>query len=387
MPNSPLPQPRASLSPLLKWSGGKRSEIPFIKSAYPNGIRRVIEPFSGGAAVSFDLNPDRIVLNDLSAGLVEFYRVMKGPAGRTDMLASLTVLDQVRKRIRASVASLSKKDLDLVFASPDAWVEKSCQAWLVGVPASLAPSVKKDLVAQAHQKTVDKIPKLEKKTGVVFDEGFRRKHLETGLQAGLYTAMRRIYNAQLPQVDGAWSTAAWWFVRSLCYSGMFRYAKNGNYNVPYGGIAYNTRDFSSSIKQLSSPGIVDFFSRTEVNELDFEQLFAKYGNFGPGDFIFVDPPYDSAFSQYNPEMDFARADQERLASVLKNTKAPWMLVIKNTPFILSLYQDEGLHRGVFGKTYQANFRNRHDRAVQHLVVTNYPFAYTKPGALGIFPEK
>lgn len=386
MPNSPLPHPRASLSPLLKWSGGKRSEIPFIKSAYPKAITRVIEPFSGGAAVSFDLNPDAIVLNDLSSGLVEFYRTMKDPSRRTGLLSGLTVLDQVRKLIKASVAGLSKQDLDMVFASPDAWVEKSCHAWLAGVPAPIAPTVQKDLVDQAHQKTVDKIPKLEKKTGVVFDEEFRRKHLETGLQAGLYTAMRRIYNAQVPGVSPAWETAAWWFVRSLCYSGMFRYAKNGNYNVPYGGIGYNTRDFSSSIKQLSSPGIVDFFARTEVNELDFEQLFIKHDYFGPGDFIFVDPPYDSAFSQYNPEMDFAHADQERLAKVLSNTHAPWMLVIKNTPFILSLYQWQGLHRGVFGKTYQANFRNRHERAVEHLVVTNYPFDYARPGKIGILPE-
>jgi hypothetical protein len=28
---------------------------------------------------------------------------------------------------------------------------------------------------------------------------------------------------------------------------------------------------------------------------------------------------------------------------------------------------------VFGKTYQVNIKNRHDRDVEHLVVVNYPW--------------
>ena len=382
MPKASQDQQRPALRPLLKWSGGKRSEIPFLKSAYPSQIHRVIEPFSGGAAVSFDLNPDHVVLNDLSKGLVDFYRTMKDAKRRAAMIACVALLDAARKRISASVEGLSKKDLDKVFASPDKWVPQQAAAWLVGIPSGLAARITQDLVAQALQKTVDRIPKLEKKHGMVFDEAFRRKHLETGLQSGLYTTMRRLYNDKSAADGQGWATAAWWFVRSLCYSGMFRYASNGNYNVPYGGIGYNTRDFSSSMDQLASAEVVDFFRRAEINELDFEALLAQC-KLGAGDFIFVDPPYDSAFSQYNPEMDFGKDDQQRLARVLRATKAPWMLVIKNTPFILSLYQAKGLYRGVFGKTYQANFRNRHSRDVEHLVVTNYPFTFAAPGEVGI----
>ena len=76
-----MPPVRPSLSPLLKWTGGKRREIPFLKPSYPADIRRVVEPFSGGAAVAFDLNPDRIVLNDLNTGLLRFYRSL-GDASR-----------------------------------------------------------------------------------------------------------------------------------------------------------------------------------------------------------------------------------------------------------------------------------------------------------------
>lgn len=386
VPEPVQPQARPSLRPLLKWSGGKRSEIPFLQSAYPKNIRRVVEPFSGGAAVAFDLNPDAIVLNDLSAGLVDFYRSMKDPGLRASVIACVSKLDQARKRIAASVAAIPSVQLDAIFSRPEDWVRSKASAWLSGIPPILAERVLLDLVDQATKKTVDRIPKLEKKHDMVFDEGFRRKHLETGLQSGLYTTMRRLYNHQSPSHGQDWATAAWWFVRSLCYSGMFRYARNGNYNVPYGGIGYNTRDFTSSIEQLGSPEVADFFARCDINELDFEALFEKYNGFGEGDFIFVDPPYDSAFSQYNPEMDFAQEDQRRLAAVLAKTKAPWMLVIKNTPFILSLYQGKGLYRGVFGKTYQANFRNRHARDVEHLVVANYPLPYVGDGEVGIQEE-
>jgi DNA adenine methylase len=374
---------RPGLRPLLKWSGGKRGEIPFLKSAYPAGIKRVIEPFSGGAAVSFDLNPDGIILNDLSKGLVAFYRSMKDATQRGEVIACIGLLDATRKKIAASVGALDEVRLVEIFKSPAAWVQTQAQDWLAGWAEPMRAVVLSDLIDQAVNKAVKRIPALEKKHDIVFSHELRGQHLETGLQSGLYTAMRRLYNQDVASAPRAWEITGWWFVRSLCYSAMFRYSKSGKFNVPYGGIGYNSRDFASSIQQLSSSAIIDFFDRAQVFELDFQALFEHHQGFGSGDFIFVDPPYDTAFSQYNPETDFAAEDQKRLAAVLKSTTAAWMLVVKNTPFILSLYQDAGLYRGVFDKTYQANFRNRHSRAAEHLVVTNYPIPYVEPGEVGI----
>lgn len=381
--NAHAPLPRPSLKPLLKWSGGKRGEIPFIKSAYPPNIQRVIEPFSGGAAVSFDLNPGRVVLNDLSRGLVAFYRAMQVASERQELIGCITLLDTTRKSIAASVKSLSDTEIVSVFASPSDWVSSNAKIWLSGWSSGLRDVVLSDLLDQSINKAVKRIPALEKKHGIQFSPSLLRQHLETGLQAGLYTAMRRLYNQDVPSAGKVWEIAGWWFVRSLCYSAMFRYSKIGKFNVPYGGIGYNTRDFLSSIHQLSSVETIDFFNHAEVFNLDFEGLFDYHNGFGEGDFIFVDPPYDTAFSQYNPETDFAADDQRRLARVLKSANAPWMLVVKNTPFILSLYQEKDLHLGVFDKTYQANFRNRHSRAAEHLVVTNYPLPYVEPGQVGI----
>lgn len=364
---------RPSLSPLLKWSGGKRSEIPLLKPSYPANIKRVVEPFSGGAAVSLEWNADATVLNDVSDGLIDFYSTIQTQAARADFKNAVDVVDRVRKDISKTVAGFNSTHIDEIFTDikNTQLLSVKIQEWLEQFPSVLHTALKKDILASLRSKIAVRVPNLEKKHKIVFTLEQRKEHLETALQAGVYTTLRRVYNAEI-QVSPGWTTAAWYVVRSVCYSGMFRYGKNGAFNVPYGGIAYNSRDFASSLKHVMSPNVTDFLSRTDINRLDFEQLFVKYNNFGPHDFIFVDPPYDSAFSQYNADGDFTAEDQKRLAQVLLGTQAKWMLVIKNTPFILSLYQDPSVFRGVFGKNYQVNFRNRHDRGVEHLVVTNYP---------------
>ena len=400
----------SSLNPLLKWSGGKRGEIKYFRSAYPPGVEqmRVVEPFSGGAAVAFDLNPSGgVVLNDLNGGLIRFYRTVADPSARDAFLASLRTLDAARKILSAAAQGLQGEALDRVWQDPMAWVRANAEAWLqkaeraapvkglpdpVPWPSGWVQAIVSDMVASIKNKVATRIPNLEAKHAMTFDADQRRAHLETGLQSGLYTTLRRVYNDFPGLVEVAptqWRVAAWWFVRSLCYSGMFRFGRNGLFNVPYGGIGYNSRDFLSSLREIASDQVSAFFARTEVNHLDFDALFDTYEGFGSNDFLFIDPPYDSEFSQYNAEGDFTRDDQRRLADRLRKTRAPWLMVVKNTPFILSLFQDGPdvkLYRGTFDKTYRVNIRNRNVNAVEHLVVANYPFpTQDRPESPGIQP--
>src|SRR5690348_12367939 len=46
----------ASMTPLLKWVGGKRQLLPQIRRFYPRTFNRYIEPFLGSGAVFFDLH-------------------------------------------------------------------------------------------------------------------------------------------------------------------------------------------------------------------------------------------------------------------------------------------------------------------------------------------
>ena len=87
-------------------------------------------------------------------------------------------------------------------------------------------------------------------------------------------------------------------------------------------------------------------------------------------FIFLDPPYDTKFSDYAGNA-FTQEDQIRLANFLKNTKAKFLLVIKRTDFIEQLYNDSHFKIKTFEKTYQVSFKNSNNRNVEHLVITNF----------------
>jgi len=151
---------------------------------------------------------------------------------------------------------------------------------------------------------------------------------------------------------------------------MFRYNKSGAFNVPYGGIGYNRKNLAKKVDYLQSKGLVQHLSKTTIDNLDFEEFFAK-NKPQKGDFIFLDPPYDSEFSTY-AQNEFTRADQARLANYLINScKANWMMVIKNTDFIYGLYSKEGININTFDKKYLVSFQNRNNKEAEHLIITNY----------------
>jgi DNA adenine methylase len=72
------PSPAASLAPPLKWAGGKRWQVPHLKSLWRrHAHRRLVEPFCGGLAVTLGLMPQRALLNDINPHLVNFYAWLK----------------------------------------------------------------------------------------------------------------------------------------------------------------------------------------------------------------------------------------------------------------------------------------------------------------------
>lgn len=65
--------------PFLKWVGGKRQLIPEIKKMLPKGIanRPYYEPFIGGGALFFELQPKQAVINDYNEELINVYCVIR----------------------------------------------------------------------------------------------------------------------------------------------------------------------------------------------------------------------------------------------------------------------------------------------------------------------
>lgn len=65
------------LKPFVKWAGGKRQLLDEIRKYVPKRITCYYEPFLGGGAVWFDLQPKKYVVNDINAEMINVYQVIK----------------------------------------------------------------------------------------------------------------------------------------------------------------------------------------------------------------------------------------------------------------------------------------------------------------------
>jgi DNA adenine methylase len=197
-------------------------------------------------------------------------------------------------------------------------------------------------------------------------------HIETAIKSGLYLFLRELTNLQFNgqlQMSEEKAAANWYFVREFCYASMFRYNSKGGFNIPYGGIAYNRKNFRAKVENIFADEVQELFKNTRFYNFDFSTFLEKTKP-GKNDFIFLDPPYDSEFSEYDQNA-FTRDDQVRLRDVLLGTSAKWMLVIKETDFIRELYTKSGIRFMEFDKTYTYNVRGRNNRGTRHLIIVNY----------------
>lgn len=67
-------QPNTPARPLLKWAGGKTQLLNDLLPKIPNSYGRYIEPFFGGGALFFALNPSDAIIADSNPELINVYR-------------------------------------------------------------------------------------------------------------------------------------------------------------------------------------------------------------------------------------------------------------------------------------------------------------------------
>lgn len=67
------------VTPFVKWVGGKRQLINSIIEFIPKNIKNhtYVEPFIGGGAVFFHLQPKKAIINDFNSELINVYNVIK----------------------------------------------------------------------------------------------------------------------------------------------------------------------------------------------------------------------------------------------------------------------------------------------------------------------
>ena len=65
------------LSPILKWVGGKRQLLKDIVPMIPSDFSTYVEPFFGGGAVMFEIQPKKAIINDYNSELINVYNTVK----------------------------------------------------------------------------------------------------------------------------------------------------------------------------------------------------------------------------------------------------------------------------------------------------------------------
>jgi len=94
--------------PILKWAGGKRQLLEELYARFPKAHDRYHEPFVGGGALFFDLEPPAATINDANPRLVNFYeRVRDSP-------------DRLIERLKSFDDPESEPDSSLPFAKETA---------------------------------------------------------------------------------------------------------------------------------------------------------------------------------------------------------------------------------------------------------------------------
>lgn len=282
------------MKPILKYRGGKSKEIPLFERYIPT-FETYFEPFFGGGALFFHIEPNTAVVNDVNQSLIRFYEDVKNNYGQ--LRTELDMLQQIYERNR-------RRFEELKAASPD-------------------------------ERVVDE-------------------------NEFLYYRIRDMFNGIIER-EFLFGTI-YYFINKTAYSGMVRYNSQGQYNVPYGRYKnFNTQLLTENHHRL--------LSRTEILNGSYEESFRRADT---SDFMFLDPPYDTIFSEYGNEAftgDFGEQEHRQLAQDFSNLSCPTLMVISETPLITELYAHFIKDR--YEKNYAVNIRNRFNSRANHLVITNY----------------
>ncbi|KLU63088.1 modification methylase DpnIIA [Peptococcaceae bacterium CEB3] len=275
---------KCTLQPFVKWAGGKRQLLPEITKRIPKHFGTYHEPFVGGGAILFALQPERAVINDVNSELMNCYRVIRDSPD--ELIAYLSRHENEKEYY------YRMRDIDL---APDY--------------AGLSP---------------------------------------------VERAARIIY------------------LNHTCFNGLFRVNSHGHFNVPFGRYA-NPQIVNEPVLRA----VHEYLARNkvEIRNTDFADTLLDAG---PGDFVYLDPPYDpisdsASFTAYNSG-GFSREEQVRLKKFFDALTAKGCCVLLSnsaTPFVVDLYAEYEPDVVEANRAINSNATRR--GKVPEILVSNYAY--------------
>lgn len=382
------------LKPLIKYAGGKYDEYKEIKKYLPIKINNYYELFVGGGGVFFRLNDEKRVggesfINDISDSLIDFYESITSDNFENELRKiskHWTFIKNFSKQFFGEFGGVFERLL---------FVDKNEEFITDYIKDYIVSNIKKmdfethgfDMSEKIILSLNDKLKRFRKKENII-DKDTVYKCITTCICQAFYFIIRDMYNdwnnnGNKDKYTKEERSAQWMFIREFCFCSMFRFGKDGNFNVPYGGFGYNSKNFDKKIDNIFSKDVQNLFSGTNISIGDFEKTIEKW-DFKEDDFLFLDPPYDSTFTDYDNN-SFTREDHKRLADCLKKCNCNWLMAIGYTDFIVELYKDYEIIP--YYKTYMYQARGKYDgKHKKHIIIRNFKTKkqYEELGYLPLF---
>jgi DNA adenine methylase len=127
--------------PFVKWVGGKRSILPALLARMPAEYDTYVEPFLGGAALFYAVNPPRAYLSDVNFSLILTYQAVRDDVdGVIAALKRLQAAHDKEAYLRARL-KIAKEDDPTKIAALFIYLNKTCYNGLYRVNKSGAFNV------------------------------------------------------------------------------------------------------------------------------------------------------------------------------------------------------------------------------------------------------
>ena len=369
------------MKPLIKYPGGKYKEYEKIKQFFPKEINNYYEPFFGGGGVFFRLkNENKIqgksAINDFSKSLIDFYKSVSGDTFGAELSKISNAWDFIKNLGEDIHNKFHERFGELLSTKePTPFVTEEMSRYIINRLSENKWDTHGFSLSNKIEKSLnDKLRRFQKINITDDVATVIHKCITTSVCQAFYFIVRDMYNdwnnhGHKNDYTMDERSAQWVFIREFCFGSMFRFGPDGDFNVPYGGYGYNSKCFTCKIENITSEDVKKAFSELNIKCGDFEDAMDTWV-YSENDFMFLDPPYDSTFTDYDGN-SFGKKEHIRLANCLKNCKCKWLIAIGKTDFIYELYKDYNIVE--YGKTYMYQARGKYDnKHTTHLVITNYP---------------